>query len=313
MAFWRVIQMISLRSGKKNYKGKKYGIIRRNTPHCGLFSFFIVILGGINKCIEEGLIPIIDMQTYKNPYLESEQVGKSNAWEFWFMQPMGIGLDQVKMSETVIIDADKDIPENCRPVISMDFLTNPYALCYWRNICKKYIKIKPDVAEVLVERKKTILDSADGKILGVLCRGTDYLLLKPQGHPVQPDDEEVIVKAKEIMEERKCQNIFLATEDNDIFQRFRQVFGDRLLENPQQRYSGVSGHLLADIMETDKTNKMENGLNYLTSVYLLSKCDCLIAGRVSGLLGTLLLGGEYEYSYFWNYGVYGQNYTTYEE
>jgi len=40
-------------------------------------------MGGIQLCLEKGLIPVMDLQSYKNIYLKEEQVGRENAWEFF--------------------------------------------------------------------------------------------------------------------------------------------------------------------------------------------------------------------------------------
>ena len=193
----------------------------------------------------------------------------------------------------------------------MEFLTNPYSLQYWRDICKKYIRFNPEISDSLNKRKEEILDSREGKKLGILCRGTDYINLKPIGHPIQPTIDIVINKAKCLMKEKKCEYIFLATEDSDILKRFQAEFGYYVLVNQSTRFSDTKGRFLSEIMEEKKVEKYESGLNYLTSIYLLSQCDYLIAGRVSGLLGALLMNESYKYQYFWNYGSYGQKYTTY--
>lgn len=289
---------------KRYYKGKTYGIVRRDDPKCGLFSFVVVMIGGIDKCIKEGLIPIIDMQTYGNPYLEENQIGKENAWEFYFQQPMGVGLQRDIMPAAAIIDAGTDIREEERPNTSMNFLTDWQLIQYWREIFHKYIKFKPEIQCVLDEKKKVLLDNKRGKKLGILCRGTDYTSLKPAGHPIQPDVDTVIAKAKELMEERECKYIFLATEDKDILDQFQKELGDCVIINQGDRFSNTGGRYLAQIMEEEKINKYNNGLNYLTTIYLLSQCNCLLAGRTSGLLGALLMGHVYEYQYFWDCGSY---------
>ena len=94
-------------------------------------------------------------------------------------------------------------------------------------------------------------------------------------------------------------------------ERFRKEFGDYVLTNQSTRFSNTEGKYLAEIMEEKSVGKYESGLNYLTTIYLLSQCDCLLSGRVSGLLGALLMRGFYEYQYFWNYGFYGEKYKTY--
>lgn len=297
-------ELIQTWERKRYYRGKKYGLIRRNASDCGLFSFFIVFLGGIDKCIREGLIPVIDMQTCGNPYLEDKQVGKENAWEFYFQQPMGITMKQFDMSEAAVIDADEDVPEAERPNIDMKFLTDADKVQYWRDVCKKYIKFSAETQSILTEKRKMLLESRKGKKLGILCRGTDYVSLKPAGHPVQPDVEEVLAKAKCIMQEKGCESVFLATEDADILRRFQAEFGEKVIVNKSDRFSETGNRYLAEIMREQKVDRYENGLNYLTTIYLLSQCDYLLAGRVSGLLGALLLAESFGYQYFWDYGVY---------
>ncbi len=289
---------------KKSYKGKKYGIIRKNDPNCGLFSSFIVILGGIKKCIEKGIVPVVDMQTYKTPYLRDEQVGKENVWEFYFQQPMSIGLDQINMAEAMIIDDGIDIVEVERPNINMEFLNDPSCIRYWRNICKKYIRFRPEIQSFLEKEYKALLAAHEGKILGILCRGTDYISIEPPGHPVQPNVDSVIVKARDVLMEKECECIFLATEDADIFRKFKIEFGNRVIVNQSDRFSNTGRRYLAEILREKNIDGYTYGLNYLATIYLLSRCDYLIAGRTSGLLGALLLGEQYEYQYFWNCGLY---------
>jgi hypothetical protein len=43
---------------------------------------------------------------------------------------------------------------------------------------------------------------------------------------------------------------------------------------------------------------------YLASIYLLAKCDDLIAPNVGGTLGALRIKGVYEYSYIFQLGTY---------
>lgn len=303
---YRVIDLIHSIRRKRYYRGKKYGVIRRNSPECGLFSFFMVFIGGINKCIEEGLIPVVDMQTYKNQYLENEQVGEVNAWEFYFLQPMEIGLHQINnMSEIAIIDANVDFTEEERPNLYMKFLTDPDKIQYWRHICAEYIRFNPETQAFLDDKKRVLLDQHEGGKLGILCRGTDYLSLKPAGHPIQPAIDTVIEKARLLMKEKECKYVFLATEDMDILQKFQREFGSQLIVNESERFSNIEeGKYLHEMAEQRKLNKYDSGLNYLTTIYLLSQCDYLIAGRTSGLIGALLMGKPYEYQYFWDLGCY---------
>jgi hypothetical protein len=47
-----------------------------------------------------------------------------------------------------------------------------------------------------------------------------------------------------------------------------------------------------------------NTLEYLSTIYNLSRCDALIAGRTSGSVAAYLMSDGYEYSFFYNTGRY---------
>ena len=53
-----------------------------------------------------------------------------------------------------------------------------------------------------------------------------------------------------------------------------------------------------------KDDKYIQGMEYLRDIYLLSKCQCLIGGINGGSAGALIMGNNYEYSYFWYKGRY---------
>ena len=58
------------------------------------------------------------------------------------------------------------------------------------------------------------------KVLGVLCRGTDYVSLRPYNHPVQPSVSEMLQKAGEMLRCYKLEHIYLVTEDEGIRRAF---------------------------------------------------------------------------------------------
>lgn len=283
----------------------KYGVITRDAGNCGLFSFIITYMGGVQLCLEKGLIPIMDMQSYKNIYLRDDQVGRANAWEIFFEQPCGVSLEEASRSRAVVINVDQEIEAGKRPNLSMDFLTNMYVVQYWRNVVNNYLKMNEATWNFISHRKKEIFDCYEGKKVGVLCRGTDYVGLKPYAHPVQPDVNTVIEKTVMVQEKYGCEYVVLATEDKEIYVKFKERFGEKLIAVDTERLDCGNEKFLADVMKESGMDTVENGLNYLTSVYLLGQCDCLLAGRTSGSVGALLMAEKYEYQYFWNLGKYG--------
>lgn len=48
------------------------------------------------------------------------------------------------------------------------------------------------------------------------------------------------------------------------------------------------------------------GLEYLSQIIILSRCDCFVAGLTSGTIGAMLLTNGYEYSYIFDLGLYSK-------
>ncbi len=293
------------REKKDDIEEIKYGIIERNAENCGIFSMIITYLGGIQNCIGQDLIPIIDMQNTPNLYLKKDQVGKVNAWEIFFEQPMGVGLDNVKGCKIRRINVDQMIKTEMRPNLSMDFFTNKGLVEYWRKLFNKYIRFNSDMKFYINQIEEDIINKYAGRKLGILCRGTDYTDLRPFGHPVQPTVEMVIEKAQEVCRTFQCKYVFLATEDEEIYLKFREVFKERLVTVQTTYFSKGHKEYLAKQMSNMDVDVVNNGREYLTSIHFLAQCECFLGGRTSGTVGAVLMSKEFEYQYFWNLGRYG--------
>ena len=76
---------LSFEKRVNDYNNKKFVIFHRSDcPRCGLFSFFIINLGCINKFLLEGYIPIVDLQSYNNIYNKGNK-SMYNPWELFFL------------------------------------------------------------------------------------------------------------------------------------------------------------------------------------------------------------------------------------
>lgn len=289
--------------GKENLD-KTFYIIRRRDQYCGIFSHIMTALAQIDKEIKHGRIPVIDMQNNFNIYLNPEQIGRENAWEFYFEQPFNIGLEDIKKSKHIIIGAG-DIPPMF-PYLDMDFLEEKTGeINYWRKLMHTYVRLNEDTKKSVQEVQDSLFKK-DERILGVLGRGTDYTAQKPLNHPVQPDPRELLDKAMEIFEKKKCDKIFLATEDKQIYDLFKERLGNKLIIY-HSHFLEYRGGAVGKEDYLNNKNRKEAGLNYLTEIYLLSKCQCLCAGRTSGTVGALLFTEGYEYVYLFDLGIYGED------
>ena len=162
-----------------------YYIIRRRWEVTGLFGRYNHFAGDIRHALFNGWLPVIDMQNYPNPYLAPEKLGKENSWEYYFEQPLRIGLEEAYKGENVILSSG--IPNEIRPYHVMSFFENQDdILTEWRMLVKLgLLKVKPALMEeILATRQK--LFAPNDRVLGVLLRGTDYLVRQLKNHPIPP-------------------------------------------------------------------------------------------------------------------------------
>ena len=162
-----------------------YYIIRRNATLNGLFELYKIFAGHICRALWRGWLPVVDMQNYPNLYLPPEKFGKENSWEYYFEQPLRIGLEQAYGGENVILSIGTSKIEH--PDTSMSFYENKNNnLTEWRMLVKwGLLKIKPALLqEIYAVRQK--LFAPNDRVLAVLLRGTDYIAGRPKGHTIPP-------------------------------------------------------------------------------------------------------------------------------
>lgn len=281
---------------------RKYCIIRRNDRIPGIGSHVITNLGQILFSLDSGYIPVIDTVNVDNIFTEISKTYSANAWELYFRQPMSVGLEAVRQATEIrYLDG---IPA-FKPDDSMDCLLNPNIMDFWRRMIKKYMQLSLEM-EACIERCIQILPFHDGvRIAGVLCRGTDYVNIRPHGHPVQPSVDYISSEIEQIMEEQKCDYCYLVTEDQDIADILKRRFGSRLLMTQQIFYPSDSSDILTSINNKRNINAHQKNKEYLTALAILAKCQVFIGGRTSGTVTSFLLSDGFEKIQLWNRGRYG--------
>ena len=267
----------------------------------GLFAHFRYFLGGLAYAYRREMLPVVDMKNSMNAYLYDEEVGHVNAWEYYFEQPSGISLEKAeKLDDVLRLEVGR------YPVPRQDgafFSDQDGQLDYWRKICRRYIRFTKPVLDRLEHMEEKY---SGRKILGVLARGTDYVTLKVHDHPVQPEPEDVIAKAKEVMQSEGFDSVYLATEDKKILAKFQEAFGDKLLQ-PECEYVDfdyTSDKWLAAYSINRKNDKYLRGLEYLVSILFLSRLKGFVASMTSGSQAVVYLSEGFDYLYVFDLGLY---------
>lgn len=284
----------------RKYRGKSdiYCVIRLFSDEGGLFCLFFKAIAGISYALQNGYIPVIDMQTKENIFVSKADRKHINAWEYFFEQPAGVNFQQVKDKPNKIV---LENPIGPADIFRLEAV--PEHVEYWRTLCRKHIHYSKAVQELISQYKGMF--QADDKVLGVLARGTDYL--NPGvGHPVQPDSKEVISRARELMEQYHCNKIFVATEDEAILKQMEMEFGDHLMYVEQKRYQGMQADKLGHLLDY-KQDAISMNQAYLTAMYYLAQCDCFFGGLTTGTVGVYLLSDGFERFEYWYKGTHGES------
>ena len=280
----------------------------------GLLAIVFSVVENILYCLEKNIILVVDLKNNDNQYLDDLDVGVENSWEYFFRQPFGYNLEDIKSSKNVIYltKASKSCPFSCmnkfRYFSIGSFDKKNTLFCEYKIAFNKYIRFN-DFTENFINTEYERIFEGKERVLGVLARGTDYLLNKPKYHRIQPEPDVILEKSKQIMQDQNCSYIYLATEDDNMYQLFRDCFGEKLLVNSQKRVNLNNVQLDANQLlntvnfgrERDKYNL---GLEYLSSLYNLSRCQCFVGGVTAGTAGVFAMTKGFEYHYLFDLGCY---------
>ena len=294
--------------GKLN-EDKRIYVIRIRKETLGLLGYYMAILGHIRIAIDRKCVPVVDMKNYKNTYLKECEVGEKNSWEYYFCQPSDVTLDEAYKSKNVVL-SNMETPIEAEP-------RRFYYDFYLKQDMKQYYKIVSEMMEFNKNTKEKLneayaqiiqpIKTSGNKIIGVVSRGTD--LLGFPGHSKQPTTDELIRETKKLMYEHSCKYIFLASDTNRAIQEFCDYFGEEyVLTNKSKRYDecGTKGeNVLSDMHFERENDEYLKGMEYLTTMWLLSQADVLYGSLVGATVSAICMNkGKYDHVEIYDKGVY---------
>lgn len=231
-----------------------------------------------------------------------------NLWEQFFLQPFEGGFGGGR-------EPWEEISCSKRVAFHPNFLSvrDAEEREIWSGLYRDFLRLNPET-ENYVEAEYRELFPKGIPVLGVLCRGTDYTGTKPKNHPIQPETEEVIEKVKETLdtdwEKENEFRIYLACDERRVEEKFREAFPGKILVNKRVYYDefyrpGEEVKVIGDIHLNRERDDYRRGLEYLSSLILLSRCRSLIAGNCGGSNAAIYWnGGKYEMWYLFDKGFY---------
>lgn len=278
--------------GKKN-PDKTIYIIRSindkspfyNGPTHNLLANYFYVVSHVKYAHDNGFIPVVDQLNYPVYNLVREPInGSKNPWEYFWTQPGGISLEEAYHSKNVVL-SKRGWQMQWDMGYAVDNYTNKDMINMYHDIVKQ-LTLNEHTAKYIELIKKKYFP-ANGRILGVAVRyggHSENCYYRGNGHPIQPEIDELIDLVKQRYKEWDMEYIFLTSDGKYTIKMFQNVFDNKLIYIPRMRFK-------EDIKYNDKfpnplyveSQINKTALDYLTEMELLSQCDALIGSVTSGL------------------------------
>lgn len=320
-----VYEEVSLEEVKEIYgtgtndTNEKYFIVYAQMPKGGLFVYLISCMSQIAHALQKGYIPVVDLLNFSSDLRNKRE---ENAWELYFEQPQGVCVQDVYGAANIVFhneEVEKELYigdvepgksyDEFHVVIDergefRDWYQNEELMKTFKAFWKTNIRYNQFVKDY-IDRKFGEIIGDEKAVLGLLCRGTDYISLRPKGHYVQPSVEQIIEKVNEILEKFTCKRIFLATEDLDILKKLQKKYGEKLVYMDVPRVKYYEGVQLSDLYKKQKMDLFQRQLDYLTEMEILARLPYLIAGKTTGSrFIPVMKEGRFDYLFYWELGIY---------
>ncbi len=255
------------------------------------------------ECLYRGMLPVVEVPGGD---------GLPNLWSAFFLQPheiLGIDLDEYGKNVEHLYEIE--------PVWGPGYKANliPRELLCATNLYREFVKLN-EISEEYINKEYDEL-IGEKKILGVLVRGTDLGDAHPKDHPIQPGIKQVLADVETELVTEEYDGIYLASDEASMEEVFREKFPDTPVLTNKRHYMPSYYEtakdenrevVLTDLMVRNRLDLYTFGLEYLSSLFLLSKCESLIAGNTLGSSAALFLNNrKYKKYILYDLGFYGEN------
>ncbi|MSU55005.1 MAG: hypothetical protein EXS46_00520 [Candidatus Taylorbacteria bacterium] len=249
---------------KNNPEGDHVEITPVSFKNRGLFSIMNEVLDEISMNNEKSFQILLQNTMYNNSPDE-------NMWNYYF--------------EPIDNSADKRFPYNLffntRPFFNSLFPHRPKLVSLFNKVFKSRIKIKSEILEKAELFVRT--NFANKKIVGVYYRGTNIMISIDSVSQMYRKalHEEYFIEIDSLLA-NGYDAVFLSTDDEKIFPKFKERYGSRLLYYAENK-NGLNTIIFVDY--TQKPPKIpkcftprEFGEGALINSILLAKCDFFVSG-----------------------------------
>lgn len=252
------------------------------------------IMSLIIYALYKGCVPVVNFNENEPDFFK---------WDWYFEQPCDIEKTDITGFQRIPCD----IVSNSLKV-DMQKIHTPKAWEFriFKLLYRRFVKFNEKTRLYVEEEIRNIGDPS--QMLGVLIRGTDYVKIHPSGHPVQPEPEEIVQKVHELFQSGKYTAAYVATEERKLYNLVGSAIGqENLRQNKRRYYDDIyyqdNVELIGTIHFDRDDDNYWKGIEYLSSLAILSKCRSLVAGNCGGTLYAMMMA-DYDQPMIFNYGTY---------
>lgn len=262
----------------ENNKGKVIMLLENQSHHAGFCAVWVYFLNRLSFSDKMGFSHVIDWEESEF-YQENHPIhGSTSIFEYYFEQPSGITLEEARKSNFVFYDwnsPELGYNDTFHVGDTNDYEFTEKDIEHFAVIQRKYVHLHK---EIELSIKDQIKELFQGKInvVGVHARGADTKI-GYKGHPTIVTSQDYIDEAQKMAETLKADLIFLATDDQEMLNQFKNAFGDRLVYYEDVIRS--TGTMMNCFIEKKRENHHYLlGLEIIRDVYTLAACRGFVCG-----------------------------------
>lgn len=208
-------------------------------------------------------------------FFVEDSMQNKNIFEYYFAQPYGLNVEEVKQSQHVIIDKnsiDYGYYDVFAPGRDDDYMISEEDFNKLSQIQKKYIHLEPKLKEEIERDIAQMIGTA--KILAVHARGADAKV-QYKNHPIPIGIDKYIEETEKSMGLIGADKIFLATDDNNILKAFIDKYHQRLIYYKDvERSDGMRMSCYGDVSREYHHYRL--GKEIIKDIYTLAACKGLV-------------------------------------
>lgn len=278
----------------------KLKILKDKFYLAGFTSIILIVLRQIKNLKKNELIYInIENIFYSN---------KKNMWQQYFKQPFH---EKASLIKDKIKNNDfKIIKWNFGPELNFGYgkkkmnstLYDKKKITILRKLFEKHIIINEKIFQKInIFLKKNILNK---NVLSVHIRGTDHFTTghaAGQKHLMNYENYiKPLIKKKLI--EKKCKKLFLATDEDEIYLKFKRDFKKILIKNKTTlaKKNSIQSLFQNKVYQSELT-KFNLAIEVFSDIFIMSKCKYSLCMKSGVSLLNILMKKDFEYEFIDNH------------